>query len=267
MKKTIAVILCLLTVTVLFTACTSGVKKLPLPEKTDMLVIGHRGYSAVSPENTLAAFSNLGGTGAYGCEFDIHATADGKWLVMHDDDVSRMTDGEGKISELPYDVVRDFRIDAGNGIENYPDETVPNLDEALDVCSELSLCPVVEIKSCTNEQAVEMVEIIKAHGLYESAVVISFNADYLKAIREKYADLTMMKLSSKITDEELEMCKEYNFGIDFDYKNSKNISCIAKAVEMGLTCAAWTVDSPEDAARLNGAGVKYITSNVLAGVK
>jgi len=48
------------------------------------LVIGHRGASADAPENTIAAFELALEQGADGIELDVHLTADGQPVVIHD---------------------------------------------------------------------------------------------------------------------------------------------------------------------------------------
>ncbi|MBN1248085.1 MAG: glycerophosphodiester phosphodiesterase, partial [Anaerolineae bacterium] len=59
------------------------------------LVIGHRGASAHAPENTLAAFRLARDAGADGVELDVHLTADGVPVVIHNARVDATTDGSG----------------------------------------------------------------------------------------------------------------------------------------------------------------------------
>src|SRR4029079_15621295 len=51
------------------------------------LVLGHRGASAVAPENTVAAFTRARELGADGVELDVRRTADGVLVVHHDPEV------------------------------------------------------------------------------------------------------------------------------------------------------------------------------------
>jgi glycerophosphoryl diester phosphodiesterase len=64
------------------------------------LVIAHRGASAVAPENTLRAFRLAIALGADGVEFDVHLSADGRAVVIHDRRVDRTTNGLGPVSAL-----------------------------------------------------------------------------------------------------------------------------------------------------------------------
>ena len=64
------------------------------------LVVAHRGFSRVAPENTIAAAKKAMEIGVYGSEFDVKQTKDGVAIVIHDSTVDRTTNGKGRISEL-----------------------------------------------------------------------------------------------------------------------------------------------------------------------
>jgi len=76
------------------------------------LLIAHRGGSKLAPENTMAAFRQA--VDAYGAdmlEMDVHLSADGQVVVIHDPTVDRTTDGTGAIADMPWEALRD--LDAG----------------------------------------------------------------------------------------------------------------------------------------------------------
>jgi glycerophosphoryl diester phosphodiesterase len=70
-----------------------------LPRFGRPLVVGHRGASALAPENTLAAFEAALRAGADMIELDIAVTVDGEIVVIHDDDVDRTTNGIGRVCD------------------------------------------------------------------------------------------------------------------------------------------------------------------------
>ena len=79
----------------------------------------HRGGAKVVPENTLEGFhEGIRLAGDIVIELDVHATADGAVVVMHDPDVARTTDGTGPVAELTLAEVQ--RLDAGYAFS--PDE-------------------------------------------------------------------------------------------------------------------------------------------------
>lgn len=64
-----------------------------LPERERPLIFAHRGMSHDAPENTMAAFRLAKEKGAPGVELDIHLTADGKLIVIHDHNSKRVAPG------------------------------------------------------------------------------------------------------------------------------------------------------------------------------
>lgn len=65
------------------------------------LLIAHRGGGGLKPENTLAAFLDADALWkADMIELDVHATADGHCVVIHDPTVDRTTNGSGAVAAM-----------------------------------------------------------------------------------------------------------------------------------------------------------------------
>jgi len=62
-------------------------------------ICAHRGFSAIAPENSMAAFGAAVALGAQEIEFDLWPTADGEIVSCHDDTLERVSTGSGKIYE------------------------------------------------------------------------------------------------------------------------------------------------------------------------
>jgi glycerophosphoryl diester phosphodiesterase len=77
------------------------------------LVVAHRGASIEAPENTIEAFERAVDAGADAVEFDVRITADGSAVVMHDPDVDRTTDGQGRCRDMTLAEVKALRIARG----------------------------------------------------------------------------------------------------------------------------------------------------------
>jgi len=101
------------------------------------LAIGHRGCAGEVPENTLASFARGVVDGAVVIETDVHLTRDGVPVLLHDDDVARVTDGSGPVRELSFAQVQaldaGFRFTAADGSAPFRGAglQVPSLAEAL----------------------------------------------------------------------------------------------------------------------------------------
>ncbi len=95
------------------------------------LVLGHRGASADAPENTLAAFRLALEQGADGFELDVWRCATGELVVAHDEDASRLAGVPLSIPDAPLAEIRALDVGAARG-ERFRGERVPLLDEVLD---------------------------------------------------------------------------------------------------------------------------------------
>ncbi len=113
-----------------------------LERRSRPLVLGHRGASAHYPENTLLAFRQAMLAGADGVEMDVMLCASGEAVVVHDDDLGRVTGGqEGTGLDVRSATLAELRRhDVGRG------ERVPTLAEVLDALGDIALINI-ELKS------------------------------------------------------------------------------------------------------------------------
>ena len=270
MKKYLSVLLTLiLTFCVLMPAFAAEAGELSVYSSNkipsgSMRMTAHRGYSSVAPENTLPAFRLAGEYGFWGAECDTSPTADGVWIIMHDDTVDRMTDGEGKVKDLTWAEISGMTIDAGSNVEDYPDTKVPTLTEYLDVCKEYCLHPVIEIKgSATVEDMDSLAELLSAREEVRMFTIISFSRELLVRIKELLPYVPAYLLISVGDDEEsIDFCKANSIdGIDFVYVLGDDL--IKNVVSSGLYTMSWTVDDIESVERLYKLGIRDVTTNSL----
>ena len=141
--------------------------------------IAHRGASGSAPENTLAAFKKALEIGVDAVELDLHGTADGEIVVIHDSTLDRTTDRHGAINETTLETVQS--ADAGGWFDaEFAGELVPRLTEAL-ACIGKKTIAVLEIKDPLIAEAV----VAKIHetDTLNLTVVISFHTAVLQTIR------------------------------------------------------------------------------------
>lgn len=116
-------------------------------EKLATGIYAHRGLHDLElgvPENSLAAIQRALDHG-YGSEFDVHLAADGSMVVIHDDDVHRVTGGTGKVSEMTREQIDQLCL---HGTE----EKIPSLQDVLDLVNGKAPL-VVELKADGNNAA------------------------------------------------------------------------------------------------------------------
>jgi glycerophosphoryl diester phosphodiesterase len=101
--------------------------------RTLVNVSGHRGCRGKDnpPENSLAAFKEAIRQGATGIELDVFLTTDRHLVVFHDDDLKRMTNGQGPIQAFTLQALERFRLKNFSG--NLRKQRIPTLDQVLDL--------------------------------------------------------------------------------------------------------------------------------------
>ncbi len=225
-------------------------------------LVAHRGLSSLFPENTIPAFEGAHEYGFNAFELDIHTTKDGEWIVIHDDDVDHMTDGTGAVENFTLEEIRALNIDNGNNIETFKNTIIPTLKEILELCVELNISPVIEIKDCNMQYLPSLKEILDEYELSGKTKIISFTEEYLEEYRKLDSEMEILSLANSPTKEDIDWCIEHNFGINFNHLCLYEcFSAIRYAKEKGVTIAVWTVDIPLFADIMVLLGAKYVTTN------
>ena len=97
------------------------------------MIIAHRGEHRSHPENTLDAIEGAIRAGADLVEMDVRRSSDGRYLLMHDATVDRMTDGQGRVSEKTWAELSALKV-ADKARTNGVPSRIPSLQEALEAC-------------------------------------------------------------------------------------------------------------------------------------
>lgn len=233
-----------------------------LKTQQQVTLVAHRGYRAVAPENTTAAFEEAGKAGFWGAECDIYRTADGVWIVSHDTHTYRMMDQSAWVEKKTYDELMEMTVDNGSNIEDYPDLKFCSLEEYLQICRDYNMVAVIELKGKKNtEHYDEIIDLVEQYEV--DSVYISFHFENLQKIRE-LTDSQVYYLVQEIEDEDIELAKTLeNCGIDFNGEKEANFEngMIQKCMDNGLAVGAWTIDDTELLDKLVDNGVTLITTD------
>lgn len=224
-------------------------------------IIGHRGASALVPENTIPAFEMAAKLGTWGVEADLYVLKDSNMVIFHDSEVDRMTDGIGEIQNMNLGEVKSLKIDSGNNIKKYNNLKIPTLDEYLQCCRDNSVVPVIEFKVVNIENVKDIVNKIKDYELEDKCIIISTYHGWIKYIRE-YSDKIHFQYLGDITLDNINLLKHYgNYGIDIKF-NQITLDKIKLAHSNGAKVNVWTVNNKKDIKSLISMGVDMITSDL-----
>ena len=230
-------------------------------------IIGHRGASYIAPENTMASFK-LGWEKGADVELDVYLTKDDRIVVIHDDTTKRTAGTDMKVAESTSEELR--KLDVGSfKSDQYAGEKIPFLEDVVKaIPSGRKL--FIEIK-CGPEILPYLRELLARSGKLSQIVIIGFDLNTVARSKEMIDVPTYwLRGTEKTKDTEqwiphdlqlIQSTKDKGLdGLDVHYAGvTKEFADAVKAA--GLKLYVWTVDDPEEAARLVRLGVDGITTN------
>ena len=225
-------------------------------------MIAHRGMCGLERENTCAAFVAAGNRSYYGVETDVHRTADGKFIVIHDDTTDRVTGISCTVEETDFDTLRALRAMDLEGVTR-GDLQLPSLDEYIRICKKYEKEAVLELKNHFEPKDIEaIIAIIRDLGWLEHTTFISFDLPNMLCIREKLPQQQAQYLVEKFGDDLLDILTKNHLDLDIYYK-AISAEQVRACHDAGILVNVWTVNGLEDGKRLAEYGVDFITSNIL----
>ena len=151
------------------------------PPSGDKEIVAHRAGGNEAPENTVSGIAAAYSLGAAGSEIDIQRTADGKYIINHDDTFKRVAGENKKPSEMTLEEIKKLRIKG---------EPVATFEEALDASRDkVKLFTELKGETADRQMADDAVRIIKEKGMENQTVLISLKYDILEYVEQKYPEI------------------------------------------------------------------------------
>lgn len=241
------------------------------------LIIGHRGASAVSPENTLAAFSRALDDGADGIEFDVRLSRDRVPVVIHDASLKRTGNQDRLVEELSAFELQQCDVSSwfhSVQAEAKPKiEAVPTLAQVFELFQETNALLCLEMKSEAADatplvQAV-VDEVHKAQ-MAKQVVVSSFDLNAVALVKQidptiSTAALFEPKLSRPISTirrlKLIDLAVEHGADEIALHHSLCSARVVKKAAESGLPVVVWTVDDVKWIEQARRLGLKGLITN------
>ena len=228
-------------------------------------MVAHRGLSGIELENTCAAFVAAGNRDYWGIETDVHQTADGKFVIFHDDVTGRVAVEDVPVELSTFDKLRSLQLkEVRNHDAIRVDLKMPTPEEYFAICKRYEKVAVFELKNPFEKPLIqELVAIAKREMGLDKVVFISFFLQNLVFVREAAPEAICQFLTSgEVTDELVQKLIGHKMDLDvYHLRVTKEL--VDKFHAAGLEVNCWTVDDPNRAAALVEMGVDYITSNIL----
>jgi glycerophosphoryl diester phosphodiesterase len=220
------------------------------------LVFAHRGARREAPENTVPAFARALELGADGVELDVHRTRDGELVVRHD--------AEGPVGVWAERSLAEIRAS---------DPQIPVLAEVLDVCR--GAIVNIEIKNSPrdpdwdpSDRAAELVvDCLDRRGGADRILISSFNLATIDRVRSRAPHLATALLTfvgDPLAD--LLTAESHGHGTLHPYVGQlagpTAGALVMRAHERDMVVNVWTVNDPDDIARLAAAGIDGVCTDV-----
>ncbi|MCF0131522.1 MAG: phosphatase PAP2 family protein [Pseudobutyrivibrio sp.] len=226
----------------------------------DIVTIGHRGYNACYPENTLASFQGAMDMGCDMIETDVQLTSDGRVVIYHDTTADR-SGRNGAISEYTYNQFMKLEIEG---------EPVCDLEQFLslvasnDAASNKRISIYLELKDIGDVEGYEeqVLAIVDAYGLRDRTVFASFNYDYLMTYKSIDENIKTLYNVSEYDTSVVNHPSDY-YGLYLPLVNREVVDAIHAS---GSQVYVWTVDEMSDIKNCIDMGVDGICSNQLGRV-
>ena len=220
-----------------------------------MLKIGHRGAKGYEPENTFVSFQKALDMQVDGIELDVHLSADGEIMVIHDESIDRTTNGKGFVNALSLRELKAFRI---NG--KYE---IPSLKEVFDLVNQDCFINI-ELKS--HEAADKVVSLIekyvaKKDWKYDRFLVSSFDWNALQQVAFLNDKIPIGVLTETDLDLALAFAKFIQAKSIHPHFHLLTKENTAKIQEKGLQVFPWTINELEDIQKIKTFNVNGIITD------
>ncbi|WP_298155788.1 glycerophosphodiester phosphodiesterase family protein [Flavobacterium sp.] len=218
-----------------------------------LLKIGHRGAKGYCPENTLEAFEQAVLMGCDGIELDVHLSADGEIIVIHDHSTDRVTGQNGIVSELTASELKKMTI--GDGHE------IPLLSEVFDLVNHRAFINIELKVGEAAEPVLRLIEQYAAKGWqFPEFLISSFDWPALQHVRELHPDIPL----GVLTETDLELAAAFGKTVHAETIHP-HFHLLTKentiALQQHFKIFTWTVNEPEDIAKIKQFGVNAIITD------
>jgi glycerophosphoryl diester phosphodiesterase len=213
------------------------------------LIIGHRGASAVAPENTIAAFRAAIEAGADGIEFDVRMSSDGVPVVIHDETLKRTAGVRRRVKDLSVEQLNDF--------------DVPSLTQLFALFKSNKLLLYLEIKGREVALTEECCRLVEQHRLKERVIFECFEHSTLQLVKHIDSTFKIAPLFKSSALSRSVLKKSLAIGAD-EIAIPPRLATprlVEQARDAGIRIVTWTVDDVAGLKRAQALGVHALITN------
>lgn len=224
------------------------------------------------------AFENAVALGVDMLEMDMHVTADGVLVLMHDETVDRTTNGSGSIEQMTLAELK--TLDAGyhwtdDGGQTYPHRgqgiTAATVEEVFQAFPDMPMN--IEIKLVEQRPVAEpFCALVRRYGMQKKVLVASFHQDALDEFRVACPEVSTSATMNEVIDF---FARHFLFlGATYspeaqavqvpEYRSGLHVLTsrfVQDAYARNMHVHAWTINEAEDMQRMIDLGVDGIITD------
>ena len=234
-------------------------------EKKAVRMVAHRGVSGLECENSGAAFVAAGNRSYYGIETDVHVTKDGKFVVIHDDRTGRVSDTDISVENSTYAQLCQVLLysNVAKKLPGRRDLVIPTLSDYIRICKHYGKAAVLELKNRIQTEDIRRIIMqIRELEHLSQTIFISFSWENMLDLRQLLPEQKLQFLTAHWDDSLPEKLQQHGLDLDILY-TELNPERIQLLHSRGIEVNCWTCDDVSAGEALAGAGIDYITSNIL----
>ncbi|WP_432357828.1 glycerophosphodiester phosphodiesterase [Sporosarcina sp. UB5] len=223
-----------------------------------MEIFAHRGASGNYPENTIAAFKEAARLPIYGVEFDVHMTLDGELVVIHDETIDRTSNGTGYVKDI---LLKDLKkYDFGSWfLSNFQDETIPTLNEVLDIFHLTEHKLNIELKSDIfpyEGMVSKVLDLIAERQMEPRVIISSFDHTAVQFVKQLNPRIETAALFMEVLVHPLDYLRKIPADALHILFPAAIRPSIAEVIKSGMPVRTFTVNDETYAMTLKQAGVQ-----------
>jgi glycerophosphoryl diester phosphodiesterase len=231
------------------------------------MVLSHRGFNNVAPENTLEAYALSVEKGYKYFETDISWTSDGVPVLLHDNTIDRTSNGTGNISSMTFATARTYDFGSWKSPE-YTGVKIPSFEEFVHMCLCENAIPCFETKSnLSDTQLSTLLSILSKYGMLDKCMWLSsYSSNLVKIVNLKPNATVVYVPYTAITQAMISIVSTFQNGVNKAYVtvqkvhlNQNTLADIILAKNSNIGIIAWDVFSNEECFELAKLGVVGFT--------
>lgn len=219
------------------------------------IIIAHRGFSEIAPENTIASFKKAIEEKVDMIEFDVRLSSDDIFIVIHDKNLLRTANVNENINKLSSDILK--QLDCGSWFnKKYSTEKIPLLSDVLKLASKKTYLNIEikpDIKSKNGFVPELLMNEIRNSKSINYLLITSFNHKFVSEVKKIDTNITTGVLYNSFTDfrfSPTKLVKRSNANIFLCNKLQINKDVVSDAHKSEIPVFVYGIKTEADVRRL-----------------